>query len=131
MSEAIDYEPSLHAFVEDLKAQVRKREYGALLIVASSTHTEFVLDLFPPWSCVQYEEQPDGSMGFRVKAKSSEGDSPRFESSLHVLLTIRDLALQKAAELIHISDAILEQIKDAGVEVDHRMGGAGTDGAIQ
>lgn len=121
----IDYEKNLHAFVEKFKAEANEKQYGFLIIAASSQNTEFALNPFPAWSCISHEDSPKGP-ALRVRAKVSEGDELRLASSMHVLLTLRDIAAEKAVDLMQIAEMINGALKAQGVDTDHTLEGEGT-----
>jgi hypothetical protein len=112
---SIEYEKNLHTFAEEVRSAMHERGYGGLCIFTSSTHTEFFVDL-PKWSCIHKGQMVDGD-GWRIQAKKE--DMALLESSLHAVLTMRDIATQQAAGLTIASERLLSALKEHGIEVEH------------
>jgi hypothetical protein len=62
-------DPVLKTAVEEIKAVLVKHDIAAVVFLGSNTHTEFVYELSPSWSCAR--ELPDGG-GLRIRSKRSE-----------------------------------------------------------
>lgn len=114
----IEYEKNLHDFVEKISAEAKEKQFAYLFIAASSEHAEFKVNPFPAWSCLSVEDSDQGP-AIRIRAASSKGDNPRLESSMHALLSMRDLCVHNAAVLMKMSDDISALLRSNGVEIEH------------
>jgi len=62
-------DPKVHALIEEIKVMVRKADLGAVVIITSKTHTEFLYEVCPSWSCARLEEEDQTGAFIRVRSK--------------------------------------------------------------
>lgn len=60
-------DPKLQAAMEEVKVILKKHDIGAVIVLGSQTHTEYLLELSPTWSCITIED--DGLVRFRALRK--------------------------------------------------------------
>lgn len=111
----IDYEPSLHSLVEDLKAKLKERQLGYFIIAGSRTHIEYAHNPLPPWSCIA--EGPGGG----VTVNCDEDDAERLRASLHIVLGIGDLLMAFADKYKRNNAELVEQLEKHGVKIDRLL----------
>jgi len=48
-------DPKLKAAAEEIKVVLKRHDIGAAVVLGSTTHTEFMLEISPSWSCAWME----------------------------------------------------------------------------
>jgi hypothetical protein len=91
-----DHDPKLKEAMEEIKVILRKYDVGASVTLVSPTHSEFLYELEPTWSCVRFTNDPKGQPALRFTATlerygSAEKRQEAAELTTHMLLQIRDL----------------------------------------
>ena len=115
-----DSDPRLKEAMAEIEGILAKYEIAGAVQLASSTHAEFKIH-FPEWSAVQLQERPDKSdVEIRIKSSSERDGQGHLESSMHLLLSIRDMASAHAGYLHHLSEYVVKTLRDEGVEVEHK-----------
>ena len=111
-------DPKLQAIMEEIKPILRKHNVAGLVILASPTHMEHLLELDPPWTCFQYD--PDkGFLRVRCKAAdypSRDAQRTVLEASVGTLVGFHDVITKVSSNL----DQVLLKIHQSGVLFDHR-----------
>ena len=109
--------PMLKEVRAEVQAVLDKHKIAGAVVLSSSTHAEFWLSL-PEWSAIQLRDQ-DGQATISIKSNSERDGQAHLESSMHLLLSMRDSSVNFATGLVHMGEVALEALAAAGVEVDH------------
>lgn len=104
-------DPKLADALREIDAVLEKYQIAGNIMLASSTHAAFRFSL-PKWSGVQIE-------GDRLHVKLQSSDPAHAESSLHLVLSLRDLTARSANLLVGVADAVLRELKAGGAVVLH------------
>jgi hypothetical protein len=105
-------DPKLAEALDEIEAVLRRRQLAGNVVLASSTHAAFRFVL-PEWSGVQFET-PE-----RLRVRMKAGEREHGSSTMHLVLSLRDLVTHQAAMLIHLAETVLAKLAEHGVEVDH------------
>jgi len=113
-------DPKLKEAMAEIAVILAKYKIAGAVQLASSTHAEFQFHL-PAWSAIQIADKPDKSdIEIRIKSSSKRDGPEHLASSLHMLLSIQDMATAHAGYLQHMAEYVLTTLKEQGVEVDHK-----------
>lgn len=109
-------DPRLQILADQFDAMLKKLNVGAVVLLASPTHTHYLIQLEANWSCITLEN------GF-LRIRSKKEDYPSIEAQKKVLGD----SVGMLAGFITISDRIkdnferiLMMLNDSGCEVEHR-----------
>jgi len=58
--------------LDEISAVLKKHDMVGLVIVGNATHCDWRMNVEASWSCARFEEQADGNVGIRVRAKREE-----------------------------------------------------------
>lgn len=94
---------ALKAFALEMEHLMRKHNVCGFFAIASPEAAEFDMT-FAPWSAAQFERDPDGHVGLRIKAKKEERE--KIEATFHALYSMRDMAIEHARSLANICAGI-------------------------
>lgn len=113
-------DPKLKEAMAEITSVLDKYKIAGAVQLASSTHAEFQFHL-PEWSAIQIVDKPDMSdIEIRIKSSSKRDGPGHLESSIHMLLSIQDMATAHAGYLQHLSEYVIATLKEQGVEVEHK-----------
>ncbi len=62
-------DPKVEAAIEEIKALVRKHDLAAVVFVASPTHTNFLYEVCPSWTCARLEQDNAAELCLRIRSK--------------------------------------------------------------
>jgi len=62
-------DPKIDTLRREIQDLVRKRNVAAVVFLASPTHTNFLYEVTPSWSCARLEPGPEGCVCIRVRSK--------------------------------------------------------------
>lgn len=106
-------DPILKSAAEEIKAVLVKHDVAGMVSLQSKSHSEFVLQLAPSWSCVSLEQQPGkNDFTLRIKAKSSNpGDGERLRLTAGMLLGFIDVATRNIDQMTEIVKLIGQHVE--------------------
>lgn len=107
-------DPRLVELADKIRALLAEYRVAGAFQLASSTHAEFGVE-FPTWSAVQI----DGAK-LRIRSALDRDGPTHLESSLHLLLAMRDTVCEQAGFLITVAEAALKALGEADVLVEHK-----------
>jgi hypothetical protein len=107
-------DPKLVAAMEEIKAVLKKHDVGAVVVLSSPTHMEFLREYAPTWSCVTVEQHPGGH-ALRIRAHLADFESPQarkkcLEDSIGMLAGFADALTEEKEQLLVMLKVIGEQI---------------------
>jgi pyrroline-5-carboxylate reductase len=70
-------DPKLQSAMAEIKAVLKKHDCAALVTLASPSHTEYLYEVAPSWSCAWLQPMPDG---FAIRMRSKLKDYPSKEA---------------------------------------------------
>ena len=107
-------DPRLRKAAEEIRGILKKYDIGAIIILASQTHGEYVYELEPTWSCTRWE-------GPILRIRSKRKDYPSLEAQKkHLEETISMIGLfHDSSE--HAKAAMEQVLKLLGksMEIEH------------
>lgn len=110
-------DPKLAVALDEISAVLARHKIAGAICVASSTHAAYRLS-FPDWSAVQPTDE-----GVHITSSSERDGKEHLASSMHMLLSLRDLLLLHAKNMIDIADVTLVALSEQGVKVTHELFG--------
>jgi len=98
--------PEIAPAIKEIHAVLKKYDMAGLIIVANKTHTDYLMEIEPSWSCARLE-QKDDTIEIRVRSKlvdypSPEAQKDSLEKTVGVFVTFHDIlrCLQKNVETV-------------------------------
>jgi hypothetical protein len=87
-------DPKLKTAMEEIKVILRKHDIGAVVMLASPTHTEYLYELGPTWACVQVQ-------GDQIRVRAHHSDFPSTAAQRQAVTDTASLflGLRDASEL--------------------------------
>lgn len=82
-------DPKLKTAVAEIEAILAKHDVAGVVLLSSTTHLEYLLELSPSWSCCRWEQHPEGKV---LRIKALRADYPSKEA--------HDLVLKDTVGLI-------------------------------
>jgi len=110
-------DPKLRTALDEIDAVLRKHAIGGHIALVSSTHAAFRLTL-PSWSGIQLLPGEEG-VHFKFKGANRE----HVASSIHAVLSLRDLVTRQSIVLCDLGDFVEKQLRKHGFEFEHGMFG--------
>lgn len=110
------YDPKLKEAAAEIKAILNKHDIAGYISLMSESHSEFLMEIDPPWSCVQWEDKSNGKL--RIKAsKEMYGDKQDhvISSTAHMIFQMRDLCAQGFS----FSEALTKKLEE-NLEIEHK-----------
>lgn len=106
------YDPKLKEAMEEIRSVLKKYDIAGAVTLASPTHSEYMNEISPSWSCARIETTPEGKKSVRFKATIAEYGSKESRdaaalATVHMLLQIRDIG----GQTYQMFDAIAEQLE--------------------
>jgi len=87
------YDEQLRAAIEEIRPILKKYDCMATVLLASPTHSEFLLEPTASWSVCRWEGSPsDGALRFRSKREdflSKEAQDRATEATVHGIESLR------------------------------------------
>lgn len=88
------YDQNLRDAMEEIKPILKKYDCMASVVLASKTHSEYILEPETTWSVCRWEEIPDGPKALRFRSKkadfpSKESQHEATESTVHGIESIK------------------------------------------
>lgn len=115
MSEYLEeFDPKLKELAEKIRKLAQEHKVAVCFQLASSTHAEFGMEM-PDWSAVKLVPE-----GFRIKSSAERDGRKHLESSMHLLLSMRDCCTMQAGYLIKYGEAAEKVLKENGVDMEHK-----------
>ena len=109
------FDPNLKEAMKEIDAVMKKYDCGGYVALISPTHSEFRLNIEPLWSCAFFEDYR--TVRFRAKEKdygSKEARNKAIESTIHLVMQIRDLG----AQAFEFGEGLGNQLKKI-IDFDH------------
>lgn len=99
-------DPKLKAAMEEIKTVLKKHDIGGVVVLGSPTHSEFLREYCPSWTCMTYEEQGNEKrLRFRALKKdypTKEEWKQRITDSMGLLLGFVHVLEQETKMLDHV-----------------------------
>lgn len=105
------YDPKLKVAAKEIRAVLEKHQVAGSISLASDTHAETCI-YFPRWSMIQIKGEAI-SIGLRAK------EPERSNSSMFLLLGLRDACTEHALSLTKVSEHLIAAVEAKGGEVTH------------
>jgi hypothetical protein len=108
-------DPALQLVIDELNAVLKRHDVGAIVLLASKTHTHYLHQLGTSWNCIWFE----GDM-LRIRCKrqdfpSADAQKEVLSHTIGMLGGLVDAARQEADKF----EELLRMIGQSGVEFDH------------
>jgi hypothetical protein len=108
-------DPNLKAAMEDIKAVLKKHDCAALVTLASPSHTEYLYEVAPSWSCAWLEPMPDGGFAVRVRAKrkdypTKEAHNAAISKTAGMLLAFANMAERQQKQMTQLIALLHKQV---------------------
>lgn len=110
-------DPACAAALEEIEAVLKKHQVGGTIILVSRESAAFRVR-YPEWCGIQPQD-PDENGGMPVRIKLSSDDKETSDSSLHCVLSMRDLLVAIANNQFAFAEFVVETLKKEGVLIDH------------
>ena len=107
-------DPKLKAAMAEIKAVLRKHDIAGCINLASATHTEYLMEIDPSWSCAFFEwDENDKMLGIRFRSlskdyKSKKEQRKHQEDTLGMLLGFHDMNLKLNEMLMAVVRAVCQ-----------------------
>lgn len=117
-----NYCPRLREAIAEIRAVCEKYDCGGVVSLSSKEHGEFAF-IIPTWSLAQFEGPNQDRI--RLRAKSGVHPQEQLESTLHFLMSTRDICAGYAQQISTLEGMVREH--DIGLEHDNAFLGHNND----
>ena len=108
-------DPKLKMAMEEIKRILVKYDIAAQITLVSPTHSEFLYHVLTSWSVVVWNEDSIRFKSKRADFKNKKEQNYKTNSTVHMLLQIRDIA----GQTFMILDKIKTQL-DKHMKIEHK-----------
>lgn len=109
-----NYSPTLRSAMKEIREVCEKYDIGGVVALADKEHGEFAF-LIPTWSLAQWDGDPNLGR-LRLKAKSGVNPKEQLESTLHLLLSTKDIC----AGYVQQMSTMEGMVREHGIGLEHR-----------
>lgn len=107
------YSTDLRSAMKEIRDICKKYDIGGVIALADKEHGEFAFQI-PTWSLAQWEDETSGKL--RLRAKTGVHPKEQFESTLHFLLSTKDIC----AGYVQQMSAMEGMVREHGIGLEHR-----------
>lgn len=89
-----NYSPMLKEAAEEIKAIIAKYDIGAMVLLHTPGHSEYINEISPSYSCMTKVPTKEGEVGYRIRAKLQEdfnGDKDAWTQKISDTVNMIDL----------------------------------------
>jgi len=109
-------DPNLKAAMKEIQAVLKKHDCAALVTLASPSHTEYLYEIAPSWSCAWLQPTPEG-FAIRVRSKlkdypSKDAQKKAIESTTGMFLAFANMAERQQAQMGQLIAMLGKHFKD-------------------
>ena len=108
-------DPKLKTAATEIEAILTKHDIAGIVILSSTTHTEYLMELSPTWSCCTWENRPEGKL-LRLRANradypTKEAHNLAIENSVGLVMGFIDTTKAVTGFLNEVAGMIAEKIE--------------------
>lgn len=104
-------DPKLKTAAEEIKAVLKKHDIGAVVVLGSQSHTEFLIEIAPTWSCAWMEGNFLRIRSQRSEYPSLEAQKKKLEDTVGLVMGFID-ASRRNIESLEAVVALIGQKMD-------------------